>query len=80
MKGWVSKSSACPLKPRENNIFRGISKEFCRDIPGVPEKFENREFVFNSSPHIFPRFSGNFVFVVHFSPKKKATHTHTNNP
>ena len=44
MKGWGPKSSACPSKPRETEPFGGISWDFCRDIPGVPGKFEkNRE-------------------------------------
>ena len=41
---WVgSKSPVCPSKPRKNKLFGGISREFCRDVPGVPEEFENQE-------------------------------------
>ena len=50
MKGWGPKSSVCPSKPRETKCFGGISRDFRRDIPGVPEKFEKRKFVFNSCP------------------------------
>ena len=47
MKGWGSKSSVCPSKPRETKLFGGMSRDFCRDILGAPEKFEKKKFVFN---------------------------------
>ena len=40
VKGWGPKSSVCPSKPRETKLFGGISRDFWRDIPGEPEKFE----------------------------------------
>ena len=43
VKEWGPKSSICPSKPGKPNIFGRIS----RDIPGVPEKFEKKKFVFN---------------------------------
>ena len=51
VKGWGPKSSACPSKPRETKLFGRdrVFPEFCRDIPGVPGKFEKKKFVFNSS-------------------------------
>ena len=42
VKGWWSKSPVCPLKPRETKLFGGISRDFCRDVPGVTEKFEKK--------------------------------------
>ena len=50
MKGWGPKSSVCPSKPRETKLFGRVSRDFCRVIPEVPQKFEKREFVFNSRP------------------------------
>ena len=40
VKGWGPKSSVCPSKPRETKLFGGTSRDFARDIPGAPEKFE----------------------------------------
>ena len=40
MKGWGPKSSVCPSKRRETKLFGGIPRDFCRDMPGVPEKSE----------------------------------------
>ena len=50
VKGWGPKSSACPSKPRNSKLFGRITQDFCRDIPGVPEKFEKNKLVFNSCP------------------------------
>ena len=51
VKGWGPKSSVRPSKSRETKFFRRIDfPGFCRDIPGVPEKFAKRKFVFNSCP------------------------------
>ena len=37
--------------PGKSNLFLGrISRDFGRDIPGAPEKFEKTKFVFNSRP------------------------------
>ena len=47
VKGWGPKSSVCPSKPREKLFWRDIPG-FCWDTPGVPEKFEEKRFVFNS--------------------------------
>ena len=47
MNGWGPKSSVCPSKPRESKLFGGISRDFWRDVPGVPAKFEKIKFVFN---------------------------------
>ena len=43
-------------KSRETKLFGGISRDFCRDIPGVPEKFENKKFMFNSRPLVWGLF------------------------
>ena len=48
VKGWGPKSSVCPSKHRETKLFGWISRDFARDILGVPEKFEKKKFVFNS--------------------------------
>ena len=40
VNGVGPKSSVWPSKPRESKLFGGISRDFCRDIPGAPEKFE----------------------------------------
>ena len=48
--GGEAKSLACPLKPRETSLFGGISRDFCREIPGVPQKFEKKTCVQFSSP------------------------------
>ena len=40
----------CPSKPRKSNFFWRDVPGFCRDIPGAPEKFEKKKFVFNSRP------------------------------
>ena len=50
MKGWGLRSSVCPSKPRETKLFGGISRDFCRDVLGAPEKFEKKKFVLNSRP------------------------------
>ena len=46
MKGGRSKSSVRPSKPMKTILLGGRTREFCRDIPGLPEKYE----VFNPSP------------------------------
>ena len=46
MKGWGPKSSVCHSKPRETKLLGGIYRDFCRDIQGVFEKFEEKKFVF----------------------------------
>ena len=67
MKGWGPKSSVCPSKPRETKLLGGISRGYCWDIPGVPEKFEKKGLcsilvshaswqVEKASPHISPDF------------------------
>ena len=38
----VPKTSECPSKPRENKLLGGLSRDFWRDIPGAPEKFEKK--------------------------------------
>ena len=51
VKGWGPKRSASPSNPQETKPFGGISRNFCWDIPGVSEKFENRKTpVFNVWP------------------------------
>ena len=47
-------------KPRETKLFGGISRDFCQDIPGVPEKFAKRKFVFNSRPPMLCVLMGSF--------------------
>ena len=42
VKGVGAKSSICPLKSRETKLFGGISRDFARDIPRAPEKFEKK--------------------------------------
>ena len=39
---WGPKSSVFPSKPRQTKCFGGISRDFCRDILGVPEKLEKK--------------------------------------
>ena len=43
VKGRGPKSSVCPSKPKETKLFGGISRDFWRDIPEVPEKFEKKK-------------------------------------
>ena len=43
MKGWGPKSSVCPWRPGNSNFFAGISREFCWDVPELPEKFDNKK-------------------------------------
>ena len=50
MKGWGPKSSVCPSKLRETKVFGGMSQDFCRDAPELPEKFEKKKVVFNFWP------------------------------
>ena len=38
--GYLRKTSVCPSKPRETKPFGGISRDFCRDVPGVPDMLE----------------------------------------
>ena len=64
MKGWGPKSSVCASKPRETKCFGGPG--FCRDIPGAPEKFEKKKFVFNSRP-LKRRGSEKSIFLAIFS-------------
>ena len=47
MNGWGPKSSVCPSKPRKAKpCGRG---DLCQDIPGAPEKLEEKiKLVFNS--------------------------------
>ena len=47
VNGWGPKSSIRPSKPGKSNFFGRDIPGFCRDIPGVPEKFEKKRFVFN---------------------------------
>ena len=42
MKGWGPKSLVCPSKPKETNIFGGISRDSCQDIPGAPKSLRNK--------------------------------------
>ena len=51
--GGGPESSVCPSKPRENNFLVGISGDFGRDIPGLPNKFEKKKFVFNFWPLVY---------------------------
>ena len=46
VKGRGPKSSVCPSKPAKSNFLRYIPG-FCRDIRGVPGKFEKKKFGFN---------------------------------
>ena len=39
-----------PSKPRETKVLGQDIPGFCRDIPGAPEKFEKKRFVFNFRP------------------------------
>ena len=41
--GWGPKSSVCRSKPRETKLLGGLSRDFCRDIPELPEKFEKKK-------------------------------------
>ena len=41
MKGWGPKNSVCPRNQRKQIFWRDISG-FCRDVLGVPEKFEKK--------------------------------------
>ena len=43
VKGSGPKSSVCSPKPRETKLFGGISRDFGRDIPEVPEKSEKKK-------------------------------------
>ena len=43
VKWWGPESSVCSSQPRETKLSDGISRDFCRDIPGVPEKFEEEK-------------------------------------
>ena len=52
VKGWGPKSSVCPSKPWETKLFGGISPDFCRDIPGAPEKFEKKSLCSISAPRV----------------------------
>ena len=47
LKEWRPKSSVCPSKPRETKLFRAISRDFFRDIPELPKRFEKERFVLN---------------------------------
>ena len=43
------------FETQETKLFGRISQDLCRDIPGVPEKFAKKEFVFHgpcSTPNI----------------------------
>ena len=64
VKGWGPKSSVCPSNPSETKIFGRMSRDFCRDIPGVPEKFEKKKFVFNSHRLTFLSFGNQFNFPI----------------
>ena len=43
VNGWGPKSSVCPSKLRESQLLGGICQDFCRDIPGWPEKFKKKK-------------------------------------
>ena len=43
MKRCGPKSSACPSKPRESKLFGGVSQDFWRDGPELPDKPEKRK-------------------------------------
>ena len=42
MKGLESKVQPVPRNPRKTKLFGGISRDFCQEIPGMPNKFENK--------------------------------------
>ena len=46
-EGVGAKKFGMSFKAQGNQLFGGISRDFCRDIPGAPEKFEKKELVFN---------------------------------
>ena len=58
VKGWGPKSSVCPSDSFETQGYQTFWRDipgFCRDIPGAPEKFEKKMFVFNSRPLFGPQ-------------------------
>ena len=67
-----AKKFGMSLGNQGNQTFSGGIPGFCRDIPGVPEKFEEKKFVFDSRPifsgaddHcLFPLFCSSFVWVL----------------
>ena len=54
------------FETQRNQTFGGISRNFCRDIPGGARKFEKNRFVFNSRPLCDAIFFGQGI------PPKKA--------
>ena len=49
-EGVGAKKFCMSLEAREIKLFWRDIPKFCRDIPGAPEKFEKKKFVFNSRP------------------------------
>ena len=49
-EGVGAKKFGMPLETREIKLFGRDIQGFCWDIPGAPEKFEKKKFVFNSRP------------------------------
>ena len=64
--GWVeglpregvgTKDFGMSFETQGNQTFGGICRDFCRDILGVPEKFEKKTSAFNFRPYYWaPRF------------------------
>ena len=46
-EGVGAKKFGMSLETREINLFGWDIPGFCQDIPGVPEKFEKKKFVFD---------------------------------
>ena len=49
-EGAAAKKFGMSFETQRNHTFWRDILGFCRDIPGVPEKFEKKRFVFHSRP------------------------------
>ena len=61
MKGWGAKKFGMSLETREIKLFGRAIPGFCRDIPGVPEKFEKKKLGFNFRPYKGQQLKGKIV-------------------
>ena len=57
-EGVGAKMFGMSFETQENQTFWRDIPGFCRDIPGVPEKFEKKRFVFISRPLVVWEFAG----------------------
>ena len=70
-EGVGAKKFGMSLKTHAKQPFGGMSRDFCWDILGTPEKFEKKKVVFNCCPQILERASRSTSHIYHHIFVKK---------